>query len=584
MRLRSWWSVHVVVALALVAACGDSKKEVPDGSAPPTREVVGPEGGTVEYEGLALEIPPGALSEEVEISIARSADAPSGNFVRLSPVFRFEPDGLTFAVPATVRFPLPDGARSPGIYWASAGAPFQRIGGSVEEGTIAGEVSHFSTGFVGDPPESKGGALRPVLTRNWSPGGGHFSIGNIEATPDGGVLAWGPYSGNVDLGGGVASPGTSGWMVVRFAPDGAALWARELKNVAPSFGVAAALPDGGVVLASFKNIVGLGADGAVAWRIDVKGGGEIWPSHIAVDDGGRIALVGTLNGTVDLGPGPFVAEGGGQASFFAIIGPDGKLRHAVAHGPVDGGSVEHQMVVAAPNGGFLVVGHHSQAVDLGGGLLAAPGSPRFSFNLHLAEFDESGTHKWSVPVEVKTGKVRLASLSIDESGPISLFADYEGGAVEIGEWPISTEWGGGVVRLSFDPQDGAFLGTPQVFERARSVAIMGRCDTPCVTGRLDAKQVDFGGGLVPDAEPELNGAGYLAILHADGTHRFSRAWPSSKLDPRSRTLGVEPLSIVSGTDGSFWWLVLYDGEIDLGDGVVLPHGEVQQVGLVRFAP
>jgi len=579
------WSVPAFLALAVFAACGDTKEDSPDGSAPPARTLVGPEGGTVEYEGLALEIPPGALSEEVEISIARTSDAPSGNFVRLSPVFRFEPGGLAFAVPATVRFPLPAGARAPGIYWASAGAPFQRIGGTVGDGMIAGEVSHFSEGFVGDPPESKGGALRPVASRTWPTNGdGYFQVWQLDATPDGGVLAGGQYGGAVDLGGGVAPPDEGGWMLVRFGPDGEARWSRQMGNASTNFGASAALADGGAVMASFKYIVGVKDDGTDAWRFDVKGGGEIWPSSIATDDAGRIAVVGVLNGKVDLGGGPFPAQQG-QASFLAILGADGKLGAAAAHGPADEGSVVHEIVAAAPGGGFLVAGIYTEAVDLGGGPLPAPQTPRVTNNLHLARFDASGAHVWSTALEVKDGRLSPASLAVDDAGRLALLADYDTGKVDLGDGPLSTELHGGIALFSFDPDNGKRLGAPTVIPGARATGRATRGPALYATGTFVAKQVDFGGGLIPEDVPEGSGAGYLAVFGADRGHRVSHAWPWwIDEGPPPRMNDLNPRAIVPGPDGGLWWLVMYRGEIDLGGGVVLSDPEGLSVALLRFAP
>ncbi|HWV38761.1 MAG TPA: hypothetical protein VN033_09835 [Vulgatibacter sp.] len=585
MRLRSWWTVRVFVACALVAACGDAKEEPKDEPTPPTRSIVGPEGGTVEYEGLALEIPPGALTEEVEISIARTTDSPSGNFVRLSPVFRFEPDGLEFAVPATVRFPLPDGARAPGIYWASAGAPFERIGGTFDGETIAGEVSHFSEGFVGDPPESKGGALRPVSSMTWPTSGeGHFQVWTLSATPDGGVVAAGQYGGEVDLGGGVTPPGSGGWMLVRFGPDGAARWSKEIVGGSTNFTTTTGLPDGGAAIASHKNIVAFDAEGGDAWRIDVKGGGEAWTASMTTDGAGRLAAVGIVNGEVDFGGGAFPPQPG-QASFLLVVGADGKLGNAVVHGPADEGMVSHELVAPAPGGGFLVAGTHTQEVDLGGGLLPAPQNPRFSANVHVARFDTSGAHVWSTSIEVKDGKLMPASLAVDDAGRVALLASYDGGKVDLGEGRLSEDMHGGIVLLSFAPDSGERVGSPTVISGARAMGRPVAGAELFTSGTLQTPQVDFGGGLVPADPPENPGAGYVAVFGAERSLRFSHAWPAwIDEGPPMRMNDLQPRAIVPGPEGGFWWLVMVRGEMDLGGGVVLSGGEGQSVALLRFGP
>ena len=62
---------------------------------------IGPEGGVVESRDgrLALDIPAGALDEEVEITIEEIDDLPDD---ALGPAYRVEPVGLVFSAPVRV--------------------------------------------------------------------------------------------------------------------------------------------------------------------------------------------------------------------------------------------------------------------------------------------------------------------------------------------------------------------------------------------------------------------------------------------------------------------------------------------------
>src|SRR5262245_35963843 len=118
MKLR-WSSVAAASAVALVVACGD-------GTAPQA-ETIGSQGGTIEHGDVALEIPAGALDEDVEITISTTAeDAPDGYIAR-SPIYRFEPAGLLFAAPAEVRIGF-EGASEVAIVWSTSdGSGFESL-------------------------------------------------------------------------------------------------------------------------------------------------------------------------------------------------------------------------------------------------------------------------------------------------------------------------------------------------------------------------------------------------------------------------------------------------------------------------
>lgn len=113
---------------------------------------LGPEGGVVPLpEGGALEIPEGALSEELTITVTATPDVVPAGYIQYSPVFRFEPAGLTFSSPAIVRIPVDDAPLGMSVYWSRRDQPgFQRLSTTVESGFAVARVSHFSEGFAGD--------------------------------------------------------------------------------------------------------------------------------------------------------------------------------------------------------------------------------------------------------------------------------------------------------------------------------------------------------------------------------------------------------------------------------------------------
>jgi hypothetical protein len=128
---------------------------VPAGSS-----VVGPAGGQVaiddpasELSGAAVDVPAGAVDEEVEISIGQAPEAAQPALLEMAgPIVQFGPSGLSFGAPATVTIPtslteseqelalMLTASDGDGEYWEVLdGAQFDPAAG-----TISAQVDHFS--------------------------------------------------------------------------------------------------------------------------------------------------------------------------------------------------------------------------------------------------------------------------------------------------------------------------------------------------------------------------------------------------------------------------------------------------------
>jgi hypothetical protein len=146
-------------SVLVLFGCGDDAVPVggPTGSGQSVSKQIGGQGGELSLEGITLTVPPGALPSDQVIVITSTTTRPPAQFTHWSsPVYQFEPAGLTFAIPATVSisFTADGGAQS--IYWSSANAStFENLGGVATGNVIATSVMHFSQGFVapsGSPP------------------------------------------------------------------------------------------------------------------------------------------------------------------------------------------------------------------------------------------------------------------------------------------------------------------------------------------------------------------------------------------------------------------------------------------------
>ncbi len=89
-------------------------------------ETVGPRGGVITSDDgrLSLEIPEGALSSDVEITIEVLDDAPAG---AIGTVYAIEPAGLALAVPATLVYDVSAGEENRAFDLAAAGVEMEQL-------------------------------------------------------------------------------------------------------------------------------------------------------------------------------------------------------------------------------------------------------------------------------------------------------------------------------------------------------------------------------------------------------------------------------------------------------------------------
>ncbi len=157
MRSRS---LRALFCAVLLAGCGSSHTVDPEADAGPPPEIpatgasatalVTEEGATLALGDLALEVPAGAAPAGMEITVTvESAPAPAP-FTGFSPVFRFQPAGLVFAEPVTVRIPFAGDTDVATVFWTTTGGGAYAPLSTRVEGRIAiAETTHFSSAFVG---------------------------------------------------------------------------------------------------------------------------------------------------------------------------------------------------------------------------------------------------------------------------------------------------------------------------------------------------------------------------------------------------------------------------------------------------
>lgn len=124
---------------------------VPIGTGESTSQVIGATGGSITFEGVTVTVPAGAVAGDTIFkitSLTETADMTSGE--ALTPVYKFEPDGITFAQPLTVTMTVP--STPPGdalLAWtASGGVALQPLASTVSGTEVSGSVTHFCCGLT----------------------------------------------------------------------------------------------------------------------------------------------------------------------------------------------------------------------------------------------------------------------------------------------------------------------------------------------------------------------------------------------------------------------------------------------------
>lgn len=149
--MRRWAWGAVTIALW---GCGESAPTTgADASTDvgPSGFVVDVAGGSFTVDGVRFAFPAGAVDRRVEIRVTSTdGPAPAGYALR-SRLYRFEPEGTTFASPVQVTLPFTGELGIGGLYWSRASGGYERLASVTAGATLTASITHFSTGFVGVP-------------------------------------------------------------------------------------------------------------------------------------------------------------------------------------------------------------------------------------------------------------------------------------------------------------------------------------------------------------------------------------------------------------------------------------------------
>ena len=165
---RRWMRATLAAGMAAgLVACGGSDDAAPAPPPPPPAPAIGSAtigaaGGVVDGpDGTQLVIPPGALSSDVLIRIARSRtgapDLPAAASPSL-PVYEVTPHGLLFAQPVQLKIPAnPQGGTSESAWAAEPGGPWSTVAARGENGLLV--VDRISLSWFTYPVPGNGEAF-----------------------------------------------------------------------------------------------------------------------------------------------------------------------------------------------------------------------------------------------------------------------------------------------------------------------------------------------------------------------------------------------------------------------------------------
>ena len=307
----------------------------------------------------------------------------------------------------------------------------------------------FGCGKVSAPGTSDAALVvkyGPTGTCAWSKlfgdaGAAASHVTGLASDLAGDVYVAGDIAGSIDFGGGklTSGGGTDGYLA-KLDANGGYLWAQRFGDAAEQLATRVTVDQGGnaVVIGTYQGTLDLGGgksvtsagaedvfvakwspQGTVLWVKTFGGAGNQLGRDVVVDGSNAIFITGVNNGTIDLGAGPLVSAGMGDA-FIAKLDANGVPQWSKEFG--DGGDQTGTGVAVDAAGNLIVTGSFETKLDLGGGYVFT------SLALHdvwLAKFDTGGKLLWGAAGQGADNQLS-DDVGVDLSGNITIFGGFFG--------------------------------------------------------------------------------------------------------------------------------------------------------------
>jgi hypothetical protein len=401
-----------LVALLLVAACGDSK---------PSGRAEGASSGDRAADRVGAKAPP-----------TGQAVAPTPTTPATAPPLPADAGEHTGAHRLSIRLggPEADAGRAIAVGPDGGLAVGGYLRGAAELGGAKLAAVEGADGLIASLDAT--GKVRWARTLG---GKGDDAVEAVAVAADGAVVAAGAFSYTIDMpDGALASKGADDVMVVAFAPDGTRRWARRFggDDVDAANGVAIATDGaiyvvgelgGAATIGSSKLesaglsdllVIKLAADGAPIWARRFGGPGADLARAVRIAPDGDVVVLGEMSREVDFGGGPLEAAGNRDAVVLKL-GPDGSYRWATRFG---GTNDELALGLAVdPVGSVAVTGSFDDKLTFGADTVASAGLA----DVFVAKLSPSGAPMW-----IRTFGAKEADLGV------GLAADAAGNLYAVG--------------------------------------------------------------------------------------------------------------------------------------------------------
>ncbi len=285
---------------------------------------------------------------------------------------------------------------------------------------------------------------------------------------------------------------------------------------------------------------------------------------VTVDGSGDIIVVGTFQGTADLGGGPVTSVGAADM-YVAKYSPSGLYQWSKHFG--GSGTITPRAVALDASGNVVVTGSFTGTVNFGGGSVTGTS---YTNDIFVAKYSSSGAYLWS----------KTFGSTGDDSG-YGIAIDSGGNVVVAGTFSAYVDFGGGYLigygtrnlfLAKYSPS-GAYIWSKTIGNGSNNMPYgmaVDNNDNILVTGSFN-NSLDFGGGtLTSNGQSDI----FLAKYSSSGAHVWSRGFGSSGSDV-GYGIAVDGSGNVVVT-GSFM------GTVDFGGGTLTSNGQ-QDVFLAKYS-
>lgn len=405
--------------------------------------------------------------------------------------------------------------------------------------------------------------------------GDKFQTASAAVDKAGNIVVIGSFEETTDMGGGIlTSAGGSDVYLAKFDPKGAHIFSKRFGNASSQQGNGVTFDkDGNIyVIGSFQGSIDLGGgsllsaggDDVFVAKLDSKGK-HIWSSRfgglssqvglfIGVDEFDYVTVAGQFAGTVDFGDGAQTSAGGDDI-FVLNLDPSGGLLWSKRAGDLGSDSVGGMVVDTT--GYVYLTGRFSYTIDFGGGLLTSIGAD----DIYVAKLDYYGGHLWSERAGDLVGQQGTA-IAVGEYGDVYVAGDFQGTA-DLGGGPLTSAGGTDIYVAMLDSSGGPVWAKrfgDASDQHAAGIAVDASGNV-LVTGQLQGS-MNFGDG-------PLTSAGgndiFVAKLDPSGTSLWSQSFGDSSFTQAGR-------SITSDASGSVIAAGSFGGTADFGGGLLQCKG------------